>query len=200
MSTPAQLSDYLGLVISQHNQKPKFMAWLAVLIQPFVDNINVLSTFPQLFDIDLAVGQQLDFIGNNVNASRQLKQTINGTSQLDDSTFRLLLKAVIALNHWDGTVPGAYAIWAIVFAGQPFQILIQDNQDMSMFFVFINPVLSTLVLAMITNGYFDLRPAGVLMRGYFMPSVPGIPVFGWGIENDTVAGWGHGAWIAPLHS
>jgi hypothetical protein len=85
-----------------------------------------------------------------------------------------------------------------VFAGQPFQILIGDQQDMSMFFVFINPALSTLVLALITGGYFDLRPAGVLMRGYFKPSIPGTPVFGWGIENATVAGWGHGAWVAPL--
>lgn len=196
--TLAQVSDYLGLVTSEHNQRPKYIAFLTALLQPFVDNINLVNSFPQLFDLDLAVGQQLDFNGQWIGASRQLKKTIGGVSQLDDTTYRLLLKAVIALNHWDGTVPGAYAIWAIVFADQPFQILIQDNQDMSMFFVFINPDLSTLVLALITGGYFDLRPAGVLMRGYFKPSVPGIPVFGWGIENDTVAGWGHGAWIAPL--
>jgi hypothetical protein len=198
MSIPVTLDSYLALVTSEHNQRPKYMATLSLYLQPMVDLQNLLNSFAGLFDIDFAVGQQLDFIGQWVGASRQLKQTINGISVLDDNTYRILLKAVIALNHWDGTVPGAYAIWAIVFATEGYDILIQDNQDMSMFFVFVTATLSTIVLALIINGYFDLRPAGVLMRGYFMPSVPGTPVFGFGIENDTVAGWGHGAWIAPL--
>ena len=194
------VSDYLGLITSEHNQRPKFMAMVKAMCQGSADNQFILSQFPFLFNLDQAVGDQLDIIGNWVGASRQLKAPLppSGITVLSDADYRTLLKAVIAANYWDGTVPGIYSIWASVFAGNVFDVLVEDYQDMSMLIVLLATDLGTVALALLINGYFDLRPAGVLMRGYYVPSVPGQPVFGWGIESATIKGWGEGVWVERL--
>ena len=54
-----------------------------------------------------------------------------GMVRLPDETYRLLLKAKIGANRWDGTVPGAYEVWESAFADTGSLILMPDNQDMS---------------------------------------------------------------------
>lgn len=191
-------NQYTGLITSEHNQQPNYMAMVALLTQPMVDNQNALAMFAALFNIYTAVGEQLDFLGQWIGASRFLTTDIDGTNELNDADYRLLLEAVIAANHWDGTVPGAYAIWAVVFAQQLFQIFIQDNQDMTMFYVFIAASLTTVVKALLLDGYLTLVPAGVKLLGYFEPSVPGVPMFGFDAENATVSGFDVGAFVVPI--
>lgn len=191
-------TQYTKLITSEHNQRPNYMAMIGLTVQPCVDNQNQLANFPALFNIFTAVGDQLDSIGLWVGASRDLQQEVDGVGILADADYRVLLEAVIAANHWDGTVPGAYAIWAIVFAQQNFQIFIQDNQDMTMFYVFVAASVTTVVKALLLDGFLDLRPAGVLMLGYFEPSVPNVPLFGLDAENATVSGLDVGAWVVPI--
>ena len=197
---PPDLNYYLGLVTSAHNQKPKFMATVAAEVQPFVDlQATLAQIFNGLFNVQAAVGDQLDKIGAWVGASRNLAIALppSGITVLQDSDYRQLLLAVIAANNWDGTVPGMYAIWATVF-GQAFDVLVQDNQDMTMFVVLLASTFSAVALALLTNGYFDLRPAGVRMLGYFQPSVQGQPVFGLGIEDSEISGLGVGYMVQQI--
>jgi hypothetical protein len=193
------VSDYLFLITSEHNQRPKFMAVVQAVCQGHADNIFQLSQVPFLLDLDEAVGVYLDVLGEFIGASRQLRAPLppSGITELNDDDYRTLLKAVVASNYWDGTVPGIYSIWASVFAGDIFDVLVMDYQDMSMAIVILATNLSNVALALLINGYFDLRPAGVLMNGYFMPSVPG-PVFGFDVENATIQGWDEGAWVVPI--
>jgi hypothetical protein len=195
------LNTYLALITSEHNNQPNFMATVAAEVQPFVDLQATLYAMLGLFtpSNNAAVGDQLDKIGQWVGASRYLAEALppTGITTLGDSDYRTLLQAIIAQNSWDGTVPGMYTIWSSVF-GNSFQVLVQDNQDMTMFVVLLGSTFSVVELALLTNGYFDLRPAGVLMRGYFQPSVPTAPVFGLGIENSSIAGLGVGCWIEPV--
>jgi hypothetical protein len=185
---PLLTSDaYTSLVTSEHNKRPNFMAMIAVQVQAYVDNINLLRSFAVLFDLDFAAGQQLDMIGVWVGASRNIPipltgvyfafntanlgfnqgtwfgigDSASGLTTLSDDQYRLLLRAKIASNHWDGTVPGAYAIWAIVFKFEPFNILIQDNQDMTMQFTLVGTNIPAVTKALLTNGLIALIPAGV---------------------------------------
>jgi hypothetical protein len=191
------LQDYEALITSEHNQKPRFMATVALSVQGSVDQQALLYTFPSIFDIDVAVGEQLDMIGQWVGASRHLAKPLppSGITVLNDADYRLLLFAIIALNYWDGTVPGMYAIWAIVFATVTFQVLIEDFQDMTMAVVLLDSSFSTVVLALLTNGYFDLRPAGV-GEGFY--EATGVPVFGLDIENSLIAGLDNGYMVEDL--
>jgi RNAse (barnase) inhibitor barstar len=216
--------DYTNLVTSEHNKRPNFMAMIAQDVQGYVDNINLLRTFSNIFDIDQAAGQQLDMIGVWVGVSRNISTPLTGVyfafdtalvgfnqgnwfgigdataglTRLGDLDYLLLLKAKIASNHWDGTIPNAYAIWAIVFAGQPFVLLIQDGQDMTMAIIVIGVINTAVTLSLITNGYIALRPAGVLITGYYQNTVPNFPVFGFGPESATLAGFNDGAWVKKI--
>lgn len=109
-------------------------------------------------------------------------------SSLQDADYRILLKLFVAMNEWNGTVPGIYSIWNSIFASEGYQIVVQDNQDMTMTVVFLNPPFDTVILALLTEGYFLLRPAGVGITGFYQPSGNG-PIFGFDIENSLVAGW-----------
>jgi Protein of unknown function (DUF2612) len=189
---------YLSLIPSANNQRPLFLAFVAALVQASVDQQNVMLSLPSLFDIDVAVGDQLDKLGAWIGVIRNLNQEVDGVSVLPDASYRILLKLFIAQNNWDGTIPGMYSIWNTVFAAEGYQILVQDNQDMSMFVVFLNPPTDLLILSILTQGYFLLRPAGVEIIGYFMPSVPGIPAFGFDVENSTVSGFDVGAWVEAI--
>ena len=201
------------------------MAFLSALLQPFVDNQTLLAAISgSAFDLDLAVGVQLDVIGQWVGADRNLAVPLTGvyfswnTSglgwdqgtwlgpydsttglvQLPDDSFRQLLRATIAKNYWDGTVPGAYSVWGIVFDVSSGAVLIQDNQDMTITVVFFSSSLDAVQQALIANQYFDLCPAGVRVTGYYTPSITTAPVFGWGIEASNISGWGTGAWLKQI--
>lgn len=221
---PAQLSQYTSLITSEHNEQPRFMAMVSLLAQWAVDRQNMLASVPGLFDIDDAVGQQLDWIGQWVGISRNLSLPLTGVYfsfdtaglgfdegiwlgpfdpttglvSLPDDQYRILLYATIAANNWDGTVPGAYDAWNTVFAPLGYSILIQDNQDMTMDVVLVGPTPDAVTLALFTGGYLNLRPAAVGINNYYLPTIPEVPVFGFDVENAAIAGFDVGAWAAPL--
>src|ERR1700761_2587677 len=72
------VSKYLDLVTSEHADKPNFNAMIAVLTQPFVDMQNLMASMPGLFDLDTAIGAQLDRVGLWVGISRVLKIPLQG--------------------------------------------------------------------------------------------------------------------------
>ena len=219
---PPTLDTYLSLITSEHNTKPKFMAQVAEEVQPYVDLMATLYAMIGIFNPN-SIGDQLDKVGVMVGANRNLTTPLEdvyftwgaanlgwgegtflgpgdspaGLTLLPDDSYRILVKMVIAMNNWDGTVPGAYAIWESVM-GSEFGILIQDNQDMTMLIVFAGLIESIVTKALIVGGYFNLKPAGVRINGFFQPSILATPVFGWGVENSTISGWGTGCWIEPL--
>jgi hypothetical protein len=77
------------------------MALLEARLQPFIDLAECLNTFDAAFDLETAVGFQLDVIGQYVGLSRLLTfQPAGGLSPiLDDDMYRILLKAKISKNR-----------------------------------------------------------------------------------------------------
>jgi hypothetical protein len=138
----AELTDYTGLITSEHNQRPKFMAVVAALAQPMVDLMSVLGSMPARFDLDVAVGVQLDDVGRWVGISRIIRTPLTnvyfsldidgigfdqgiwkgpfdpdtGLTTLDDDTYRAVIRAKIGANHWDGTMEGSVAILNSIFS------------------------------------------------------------------------------------
>ena len=196
----ASASQYAALITSEHALRPKFVAWVQANVQPFVDLQNQLMALQWMVDIDVAVGDQLDKLGEWIGVSRYLKEPILTVTILDDTTYRILLKLFIAMNVWDGTVPGIYEVWNTVFAAQGYELFINDNQDMTMDVVLANPPSNLLVLAVLTGGYFLMRPAGVRITGYWEPSLPfpATPFFGLDAENATISGLDVGAWMVTI--
>ncbi|SDI53912.1 DUF2612 domain-containing protein [Pseudomonas panipatensis] len=214
----ADISDYLGLITSEHSDKPKFMATVQAVLQPLVDVINAADGLAANFDLDVAIGAQLDIVGLWVGISRHVKTPLagvyfsfdidgigldqgvwkgpfdpdSGVVSLDDDTYRLLIRAKIGANHWDGTLGASKAILDLVFSGAT-HVFIQDNQDMSMTIGVSGARPTPLALALLTGGYIPIKPEGVRVDYYVVTSVDG-PLFGFDIINEYIAGFDQGSW------
>lgn len=219
----AELSDYTRLITSQHRQRPKFMATVAALVQPMVDVMNVLASMPGKFDLDAAVDVQLDDVGRWVGISRNAPVPLTGVyfsfdtagvgfdqgswkgpfdsdtglMRLDNETYRLVIRAKIGANHWDGTLESSRAILNTIFGGGTFAF-IQDNQDMSMTIGIAGVIPSAVFLALLANGIIPLKPEGVRVNYTIVTSTDGAPIFGLDVENDLISGFDTGAWGTPL--
>lgn len=213
---------YLDLITSEHQGKPDFAATISASVELAVRVQALMASMIPLFDVDNAVGDQLRTLGRWVGVSPDVKVPITGVffsfdgtdatlgwdqgvwqdpsnpgsiTVLPDDSYRTLIKARIAANHWDGTTEGAYVIWNILFPH--ITLLIQDNQDMSMVIAIVGTVIDSLTLALLTGGYLPLKPEGVHINSYIVPVNTG-PLFGWDIENSYIQGWDEGSWGREL--
>lgn len=213
--------DYLDLITSEHVDKPNFVAMTDVLIKAFVDQQNVVAEFPQDFDLDVAIGVQLDIDGQWIGISRVLRAPLTGVYfsfgvvglgfgqgvwknpsnpayglvTLDDETYRSLLKSKALSNRWDGTLTQAQEILRLWFTTFPqTRPFVQDNGDMTITIGIagVNP--SPLFQFITAQGYIAVRPGGVGLRETIMSSVSGTPIFGFGQNNDYIGGFGTGSW------
>lgn len=193
----ASITQYTDLVTSEHADKANFNATLAALLQPVADLQELIGALPVYYDLDTAIGAQLDTVGLWIGQSRYLETPIEnvyfsfdidglgfdqGTWQgefdpvtqltaLPDDAYRVLLRAKIAVNNWDGTIESAELIWDALFADLHFSIVIIDNQDMTIDIYMTSPAEpSAVVQALFLGGYLDLRPCGVEVTAHIIIS------------------------------
>ena len=198
------VEEYKNLITSQYQNSTKFMAWIEVNLDYLDKIIELMNSteispigspafidFINAFDIDYAVGIQLDILGIIIGQNRIIDFEPTGYSPasniLEDEDYRILLKAKIIKNHWKGSIQGLYSVWSILIPGS--QIVIIDNQDMSMT-VGIYGNFSLTVRDLITHGYIVPKPEAVQINYFFGT----LPVFGYGIQNSFVAGYNFGNW------
>jgi hypothetical protein len=67
------LLDYIALIPPFNAGKPRFVNMLAALIQPMVDAQALLAALTADFDLDGAVGVQLDIVGQWIGRTRYLQ-------------------------------------------------------------------------------------------------------------------------------
>lgn len=204
---------YINLVTSEHRDKPKFIATVLATTDPFAELQTQLESLPPRYDLATARGEQLDTIGLWVGAFREVvappkdyyvdpgyvevgyfvdDDPFEGTILLDDDTYRLLIKAKIGANHWDGSLGSTKAIFETVF-GPNSQVFIQDNQDMSMRVGVVGAPLPPVFQALLTQGHIPLKPEGVRVA-FVMSTVEGSPLFGFDMDNQLISGFDTGAW------
>ncbi len=153
------IQDYLGLVTSEHSNKPNFMGWLTANLQMVEDNTIAAASMIGAFDVNTAIGNQLDVVGLIVGQPRNIGVPITGASSvLDDDHYRLVLKARTARNNWDGTIPSIYEIWNNAFPVEPLQLI--DNQDMTMQAIITN-LTDIVSQELVTAGFVIPQPIGV---------------------------------------
>ncbi len=67
---------YLSLVSSQHKDKPKYLTVLEIALQPLVDTQNLALAQQTIFDLDTAVGDQLDKTGEWIGLTRFIAEPL----------------------------------------------------------------------------------------------------------------------------
>lgn len=213
----AQATDYTGLIPSENANAPNFVAMVSAVAGAFADTNNSLRSIEAAFNLDTAVGVQLDQIGLWVGMSRYVPTQLSGIyftfdsstlgfdqgnwkgpydpdtgiTSLDDDTYRIMLRAKIASNMWDGTMPSYRKVMAFVLESFGAQVVAVDHQDMSMDVYFFGAVFPAVFLALLSGGYFPLKPAGVHINGYHVQ-----PVYGFDQQDVYVSGFDTGYFIA----
>ncbi len=180
---PLPVSYYTNLLTSEYKLAPNLNAWLAAKLQPFANNNACLASMNEAFDLDVAIGQQLDYLSQIQGVSRTVGfQPSDGVSPvLDDTTYRLLIKATIAANLWKGTQGELYPIWQSLFPGG--SIIIDDLQNMTCDII-LTGSFTSIIQDLIVNGLIVPRPEGVLYQFVF----DNFPIFGLDQNNSFVSG------------
>ncbi|MBU9823870.1 DUF2612 domain-containing protein [Rahnella aquatilis] len=217
------MSKYTDLITNYHSQKPLFVDHIDLITRPLTDVAGAMTSFITEFDIDEAIGVQLDILGKWIGRTRVVSQPISGIyfsfdmdglgfdqgvwqgpydpdagfTNLSDDTYRIILKAKIAINHWGGTNETLPAILDTALKGSGLEMQIIDNQDMTVSIWVFAPdgieSVSLELLAAIRQGYLTVKAAGVYSGEILTPSV-GAEFFGFDLENDYIAGFDEGAW------
>lgn len=222
------MSKYTDLITNYHAGKPLFFQHVDLSTRPLTDVSNSLNSLITAFDIDTAVGVQLDILGEWIGRSRIVSVPISGIyfsfdtdglgwdqgvwqgpfdpdsgyTALSDETYRVILKAKIAINNWDGTNDSLPQILDTALAGSGLRMQIVDNQDMTIsIWVFPEVDISQVsleLIAAIKQGYLTVKAAGVWGGSIEIPAVEtpseGNRFFGFDMENDYIAGFDDGSW------
>lgn len=190
--------DYLGLITSQHRGKPNFTAVLNVLTAPLVAAQAVLAEFSSSYDLDSAVGSQLDAVGEWIGTTRRLRAPIDnvffswdtagkgwdegywkgpfvpaeGVAEMDDSSYRAALRLRVAVNHWSGQNQ-SYRYLPVKLEGTNGNIItVVDNQDMSMRVVVLGIQPSLFFRLVVQQQELTPKPLGVRITGYEYRNTP----------------------------
>ena len=198
----ASINDYINLITSEHADRPNFVATVALRCQPYVDLINFYQSVTSAYDLDTAIGAQLDVVGQWVGISRYLPvplvgvyftldtgpgldsgilwdgvSPLTGLVALPDLYYRILLRAKILNNQWDGSLPMAYAIGQSIFTEFGYTLFIQDNGNLTMNLGIHGPDVPPITIqAMLINHLLDIKPATIQLTEYIWQAVPG-PIF-----------------------
>ena len=163
-------TDYTTLITGSHADKPKFVATVALTTAAISSIGDVAKAMVTAFDVDQAVGVQLDKVGLWVGVTRTVL-VASGVTTLDDATYRLLLKAKIATNNWDGTNKQQQFLAYNALASLGVQVVPIDNQDMTYDVIVIGTV-TVAFLALVKKNFIPPKPAGVGVNNYWYGSAP----------------------------
>lgn len=153
------------------------------------DARSIATNIIEGFDVDSAVGVQLDIIGRIVGVSRILKfQPTQDSPVMTDKVYRLCIKAKIIQNQWKGNAEDLTAAWMTLFPETKI-FEIQDLQDMS-FNIVISGDFSTLEREIITNGYILPKPQGVRINTLNIVDMTGLPLFSYDYDTLYMSGYG----------
>lgn len=225
---------YTDYITSEHKKQERFFKTVEFSCEPYQVLNDLLMSLIDGFDVDLAVGKQLDILGEWVGQSRYLKVPLQGVYlewteydqynpdgsvvphegkgwdeciwvgeyedtntmyELDDDTYRSVIKMKAIMNHWLGNANSAYDTWKIAFPNNG--IIIEDHQDMSIDIGVTGHISEALKGYLLNNSIF--KPESVKMNIYYlMDTYDSDKFFGWDIESDAVGGWDQSQWAAEF--
>lgn len=157
-------SYYANLLILQYISQPKAYATVKASVTPvFMDQVP--DAVQSAYNVDTAIGVQLDVIGKYVGASRN-GYSDTGPVTLDDDDFRRLIKLVVIKNNSGSSLA---TIQSLLAANFPNQILVSDNQSMGLNYVLIESLGTPDLLEVIVNGGYLPAPMGVSVSVVIVP-------------------------------
>lgn len=215
-------NQYTDLIAGAHRNKERFTEWIFTITEPLSKAREKLIEMQALFDVETAVGVQLDAVGARVGVSRILPTKLvgvyfalddvggvgldlglwkgrfdpdDGLISLDDPTYRAVIKSKILMNHWNGTNESlpAFVSRMLGFFGVSGKVI--DIQDLKTMHVVINlgpEKTPRVVYELLSRRIIDVVAAGVALK-----ITDDLPWFSLDFDTESVQGLDDGYWI-PL--
>lgn len=224
MSAKSQ-DDYVGLIPSQHRFLLRFPQVISEMVRGAVEQQAEITSWEQKFDLDTAVGAQLDLIGQWIGVSRNLTTQLTGVYltwdgleaegwdsglwqgpfdpdsgliALPDENYRRLLRLWTRLNRWDGSREQFLSIWSDIFPADRIGV-IQDNYDMTITIGYQGAPLGQVELAIVLTAVPAIKSLAVGVEGLLLP-INDLLLFAWDAESGpgrAFGGWEEAQWIEP---
>lgn len=215
-------AHYLGLLPSQSQDLPKFTAVVSALVEAFVRQQAIVAAIPHDYDLDTAIGAQLDVIGEWVGISRVFPvpitdvyfewdavdvtlgwgsglwrgefDPVTGPRLMNDEDYRRIIRTKILINNWDGSYEQLLIIWNALLPDGRLGLII-DGQNMTLSFGYEGSAITGIQLAVLTIGLRLIKPAAVRIHEVFS-STGDEPIFAFDAEGR---GWEEAAWSTLIN-
>jgi hypothetical protein len=149
--------------------RPKYIAYVSALLKIAGDVEDLLTTMSQYFNLDTAVGDQLTILADRVGVIR---------GEYTDDQLRMLIRAAILRNTWDGSSSQAYTTWQMMFPGITMQIVSNTGMEKTVLIIGTpteeqrEMMLSGLTLYIVVDGILKLLAFEQLQAlGSFLPGL-----------------------------
>lgn len=215
-----QTNRYTELIAGAHFEKPKYQKFIFEITEPLNIARERLALLYKAFDVDTAVGVQLDAVGVRVGISRRLPMKLigiyfalddvdgvgfdrgvwkgrydpdDGMVTLDDETYRRVIKTKILANKFDGKNESVPEFLNTVLGYFDVPVKLFDFQDKQNMHVVLNMTQSQtppIVWELISRRLIDIVAAGVGMQ-----IVDNVPYFGFDYDTASVQGFDTGHWF-----
>lgn len=137
---------YQNLLIIQYRNKPLARASVGALIDPAIAN-QIYMAVQNAYNLETAIGVQLDVIGKYVGASRS-GQTSTGFVTLNDTDYRSLIKFAIIRNFSGSSMAD---IVGLLWRFFPEKIFAFDHQNMRMSFLIRTDIGSSFLIDLVIS-------------------------------------------------
>lgn len=185
------LSSAPDRIYAQYRDKPKAAAWYRIVMRLASKIGSAAESVRTSYDIDTAIGEQLDVIGRIVVAPRSFIDnipmmpglfaltdgdefgddgamfsplTIGQDSQLSDELYRMVIRAKIVKNSSDGSIESILSGINFLLPGANV-IRVTDGEDMS-FSIEFSGQISNLERYALLNAALIPKPQGVRFNGF----------------------------------
>jgi hypothetical protein len=224
------LGDYLALIPPFNANKPRFINMLASLLQPIIDAQDMLAAMLADFDLDTAVGVQLDIVGQWIGRTRYLQVPIAGVYFTFHAATDTVLRDGFNQGIWLGPFDPTTGI--IAMPDDTYRKILKlqaianewDGTVPSIQAAF-NAVYPGVVVQDMGDTSGGLMVMDVLIPGIEMNSlelaalqqdfpikpsgvhiniiestVTSTPLFGFNVDNNIIGGFNHGSWGVVIQS
>jgi hypothetical protein len=170
---------YSNLLIRQYHSKRKARDTILWAVDHKIKIYGLAKQLAAAFEIEVAIGRQLDIVGKYVNVLRLFD---GGAANLNDDDFRFFIRWKIISNLSLDNMASFHEAVNSVFGGA---VLLENNRDMSISYWLRQPLSSTIISLLETNKNLMPAPMGVAVS-YIVDSHSG-KIFGFNdFRKNTV--------------
>lgn len=212
-------SEYIDKITPFFRGSPNFTAMVCRVTSAIVRTRSVVIAVPYAYDLDQAIGAQLDVCGEWVGRSRKIiiplenywfsldieglgldegvwyneYDPTTGLASLNDDDYRRIIRAKILANNWNGLIETLPEIIEMIVGDTNTKVFVDDSLDMSYVVGLSRHIPGLIALSVLDSNGIPTQPGGVHQE-ILCISEEGTSLFGFDVDNEYIGGLDGASW------